>query len=757
MKNTGISNNKQRHINIAVFISILIVLTFIYTIIEPAIIGYFLFDHTYVPLSSPASSGIDGQNKIDSYHRMMDALFSEPNVTMVVEDKLWVPWYSSSSECTVSQLHGGDNCNIGAIDMNNNCMVSDELSQVGMLIAMGNNQTRMNHYFNTIKAIPSEHGTLVAWRVARMGNEIIPCHASVNGNCDAASDADARIIISLYTAAANSDFDNSEKRTEYLLYANRMAADFYEHDIYKECKPSSLGYGDICYWLAAGPKAKSGGLESGDFTYTGYYPDAIIAMLQACSNTENDTYCKVAGNITLNYFQAAEYDGTQFRVPPGMAFKWTNTSGIPKAQCTRNCNPPSWDDADAPRAMMLCQANYYAKYINATLPMMDTYCEQWYNEHMSNSNSAVLQYYANGTPSGSPQTSYYAQGLQAILLSGTGDKDKFNEALQNAISHYTPSKDTWSWTSCFGIYRQYFPIRALGFGIGRDLQSFPNHIIIEEPRGIAITGSSPQKSHSAISPGNTQFSITVSNPESEEVHYAWKKNGTIVHEGTSTYNFEGEEGTHGRYNISVTATAGDERVQYDWDLRILMEEEGPISFHNINPSTSQNSPAQYTVNETITLSVNINNPSQSGINARWNANTSAFDERYGTSLSTTITPYSLAPGMYKVDATINSSTNSINHAFYISINPTQTQNVPVQVEIPSRPASGGGGGSPRPLGNIEQQEAASENATANENEQESDRSSILRSIIIDYYTGNKEITPKELLMSLRELLIMEEE
>lgn len=424
---------------------------------------------------SPTASGFDGQTREQNYDALLSVLFSNTNVITTIGDNMWVPWFDTSSRCSVSDLHDGGSCNSGqTIDFSHNCMVTDEFSQVGVLVAMGRDQTRMDQFYNTVVATKSTNGKIPAWRVYRDGSSIEPCRPGINGNCDTASDATARIIIALFTASDNPAFSN-DARSKYFQMAKDLSGDFLQYEVDQVCRPSSLGWGDICFWMAAGSNAKRGGLASTDYAYTGYYADGIIAMLQACAQTGDTKYCRVAEHLGLNYLQASYPQGTSlstFRVPPGRSFKWDVSSGVPKAMCTNTCNPDVWDGADAPRALGMCQANYYAKRIGHPLPGLDEYCDLWSKKYMTNTNSAPIQYLADGTARGS-QSGYLAQGLQALFHLGGHDQSLFQPTLDNALKHYSPSGKTWDNAACFGIYNQAFALRALGVGIGRDDAGFP--------------------------------------------------------------------------------------------------------------------------------------------------------------------------------------------------------------------------------------------------------------------------------------------
>lgn len=365
-------------------------------------------------LLDPSSRGFDGQTRSDNYDSLVHALIAPDKAVTSFDNKLWVPWFSSSSQCEVSNLHSGDACSGGQIDFQHNCMVSDEFSQVALLVAMSNDQDKMNQVYNTIQAIKSDKGVLPSWRVYRNGNTIESCKPGINGNCDTASDADARFIMSLFTASKNEYFGDSAQKARYATLASALAADFVRYEVVYTCKPSSFGK-EVCYWLASGAHAKSGGLGSTDFGYTGYYADAIIAMLQTCAVTGDQTYCRIADDFTLNYLQASAYDLKKFTVPPGKSFKWTNLNGIPTAQCTSECSPVQWDSVDAPRAVSICQALYYAD-----LRMSARKALAFYKQQFETDGYLVIAYRSDGTKD-STHTSPWTYALVGRAAFALGD------------------------------------------------------------------------------------------------------------------------------------------------------------------------------------------------------------------------------------------------------------------------------------------------------------------------------------------------
>jgi len=549
---------------------------------QAGITGRVPFSPGVAPIN-PDNIGFGGQSRSNNYEELVDSLY-RGNATTTIGALLWVPWFSTSTGCGLADLKSGSSCNSGeSIDFTHNCMVTDEFSQVGIVVALGQNQTRMDQFLATVNAIKSDNGAIPAWRVYRSGDTIEPCRSGINGNCDTASDATARIIIALYTASNNTAFA-APQRLLYRELAANLSADFVEHEVLQTCTQSSLGYGPICYWMSAGSGARSGGFDATDFAYTGYYGDGIIAMLQACSQTGNLTYCAVAGNFTLNYLQAANYDGANFRVPPGRSFKWTNTSGVPVAACTNTCGPDQWDYADASRAVGICMANYYASLVNTTLPGLQGYCALWGNRYMNSTSSAPIQYYSNGTNSAGYQSGFFAQGLEAMFQMGGHNQSLFEATLDSALSHYGTGSKTWDNTACFGIYTEAFAMRALGAGIGRDMAGFSalaiagggnetnateNNQTNDTAVNISIT-TFPGSPSSILDNGSQGYNVSILNPSNLSTLITWYRNGTnqTASFNATAYTFIANSSLTGKWNITVLVVSSANNASAQWLLSV---------------------------------------------------------------------------------------------------------------------------------------------------------------------------------------------
>ena len=430
----------------------------------------FYADHTLTgliigePLLDSQDTGVFTENRTSDYQELVDALFATGNVVQELADgSLWVPWYSTSSSCEETDLKAAGGCDIGDVTMTRNCMVTDEFSQVGIVLAMDTDQERMDGFVTMLDRIPSAYGSLPSWRAYRDGETVYACAPGVNSNCDSASDADARIIIALLTASTNPSF-TEPRRDEYRERGLEMAHDFVTYNLVNECYAAQNT--TICYWLAGGPDVAQAGMGANAFAYTGYFADATIAMLSACSVSGNETYCGLANNVSLSYLQAANFNNTEFTAPPGLNFRWDVSGSEPQAVCTNTCDPISWDGADAPRALGMCQALYYASRMNQTLDRLEPYCQALFDRHMSDPTSAPYQFAPDGSATSVPVTGYFSQGLQSLVYAGL--RADYESVINQALGHYSMQTRTFDWAACMGVYHPTIVMRSLGMAIDLD-------------------------------------------------------------------------------------------------------------------------------------------------------------------------------------------------------------------------------------------------------------------------------------------------
>lgn len=484
------------------------------------------------PIINASHAGpVSGLNYSDLLESTIDAWYFNGNVTRNIGGKLSVPWFNGDNVCGVTNLQNGSNCNIGAgqVSFSQYCMVTDEFSQVGIILAGAQNQTAFDQWVNTTKAINSSSGQIPGWRVLvnETAGTFEACRTNVNSNCDTASDATHRIIIALYTGSNNTFFTDTAAKSNYRELANNLSRDSATYELVQSCRNSTLGTGQICWWLKAGKQATITGTDG---AYTGYYPDAAIAFMMACRQTGNNTYCAIAGNMTANYLELSKFNGISFSVTPGRSYKIENFSGVtsaPYANCTNTCGGGTttdgdelWETADAPRAFFLGTADYYQKYvINQTiLPNVTTYMNIWVADKMTTSlTSVVYQYYPNGTNAASTQSGYKAQGWQAAGLISQNNVTQFNTTIRSALAHYSHTLKTWDSAACAGVYGQAFSMRMLMTGMGRDFGAFSTPAsdpsLPSVSGGVNISINSPGNS-TTITQNSVLFNVTAWNVNS---------------------------------------------------------------------------------------------------------------------------------------------------------------------------------------------------------------------------------------------------
>lgn len=420
------------------------------------------------PLVDPNSAGFANESRAANHARLLDAWWTNSSVVQSLNcptgSCAWVPWYDSTSVCNGNLKN---DCGLtGSPTLQQNCMVSDELSQVFLATAQGTNEVRIQQLVRMADAIRgSRFGSLPAWKASHNGDSI-SIASSNNGNT--ASDADARVIIALYTAAGNSSF-SAAARADFRSRADAMAADFLRYDFVQESHAGRNGV-QIFYWLASGGQQAISGFSSSMFDYAGYFGDAVVALLAAYRSTGNQNYLNAARDTVNAYLLAASFNGSAFSVPP-MTFHW-NTGTTPfQPVCEGYCTG-QWDYADAPRAVSICKARYYAQVAGTTLPAdLTTYCNAWMNSGGLTSTSYQPQYYWNGTPVNPPGDGPVQNGLGLSLnfAANTGD---LTVKLDRVGLHYTGLPGVWDHAACYGVYfNAFFPIN-LGSAIGRDLGAF---------------------------------------------------------------------------------------------------------------------------------------------------------------------------------------------------------------------------------------------------------------------------------------------
>ncbi|HYH09177.1 MAG TPA: hypothetical protein VEK11_19165 [Thermoanaerobaculia bacterium] len=430
-------------------------------------------DDDATALVNPSSTGFANETRAANHARLLDVWWNNGNVIQHFACSYgtcaWVPWYSVSHSCNLGELKPLSDCGgSGSATLQDNCMVTDEFSQVFLATAQGTNASRVQELFNTLRLLASGNNgglfeTLPAWRARRTNTTVSV--ASSGANRDSASDADARILLALSIAAASPYFPETE-RTAYRNYANAMAADFLQHDFRRECRTGRNGV-QICDWLASGGNAANGQLDYDFFTYAGYFGDATIALLAAYKALGQSSYLDAARDTVNAYLLASDFT-TSFRVP-AKSFRWDTSVSPPRSACSPGSCTGAWDDSDAPRATSICKATYYASLLGVSLPGdLDAYCTAWRNRGGLTSNTYKMQYAFDGTPQGTFQDGPYENGLAASLDFAYAAGD-LGTRLDRVGTKWDAANNRWYGQTCVGVYRNAFFTTNLGSAIGRDL------------------------------------------------------------------------------------------------------------------------------------------------------------------------------------------------------------------------------------------------------------------------------------------------
>lgn len=485
-------------------------------------------------LLNPSSNNVcytTSLNNSDCFDEIAEMQRENGNVTRFFGGIASTPWMDSSTACGVSNIKSGASCNIGTVSFSEYCQVSDEHSVQAMTASVGNNVTIWDGFYNFLNNSQSfsAFGRIPGWKC--LMNETAgtwDCRrANVNGNGDTASDATARYIIATYAASVNPLFPTANQ-TLYRALGDALVADFVRYDLRYQCTNSTLGNGPICWWQASGGNSSTGGFSWGDFYYSGYNQDSILALYAAANSTGNMTYIAIAQNLTQGYLQLSNWTGTSFRVPPGRSgnidlMTVGGQANVPVADCDNTCNPDVWDTADAPRAHGWGIAQFVATNLTG-IPLlnMTTYLTQWNIAVLSNNNNSIpISFHSNGTTSGSNQSGYLAQGWQSEALA-YANQTKFPESLKNALAHISPSTRTPDSAACFGTYNEGPMMRSLAFGLGRfnamytRSSSSSSNGSTSYTGAINITVNSPTNA-STSTVNTTTFNVTVWNLNNSDI------------------------------------------------------------------------------------------------------------------------------------------------------------------------------------------------------------------------------------------------
>jgi hypothetical protein len=448
---------------------------------------------------------------------------------------LWVPWYNTSSACLMKgKVNGGNLKTYGSsgpcssesnLDSDTSVMVTDQFSETLIVLAVANAsaETLFVDGMNTIdmlSAVGSLHQDLPGWVFCRDGTTI------TSPDSNSASDGTHRIVLALYLAGNNSEFNQSTRNRANQLAEKLMNQSIEEETTGASTTKSTRYYGSLAYWLFAGGNQAGFNPNPEEDMNIGYYQDALLACIAHAKHTGNAQYKTVCGNWTAQALAMAHYHGgtSASDLSHGHFKFWYNTTtgfvepGAPPFLESFFGTANVWDDADAPRFWGLCRAwtaaNLSGMYDMNAFPWknLSDYCTAWNAKTTTwaataSSASACQQYKQNGDCQYGPYSGVFEVGVMSMGISQF-NPDKFNFTQDEMNRH-------WSWasnsiidsgTTC-GSGLSYHHIRwpkSYIWGLGLDEGIY---------RGYSTPSSDAlDKSFVSTSPGATPFWTNVSNP-----------------------------------------------------------------------------------------------------------------------------------------------------------------------------------------------------------------------------------------------------
>jgi hypothetical protein len=421
-------------------------------------------------LAASGASGVGTMSRQEAFDYLVNVWF-DPTRNVIQEINcpagrcLWVPFYENDTSCDFTKLK--TDCGVTPDNSYTiSCLSSDQFSQVGYALAMSADQAAFDEWVTTTQFLIDNSTTteVPAWLAKRNGAVL-----SIADGSDA-SDATARIIIALYVAATNGRFSNATAKASYRSMADRLAGKFILDDF--ATRSATIGGITITHWLGGGSAtALNHSNLDGMEMWAGYYGDAVIALLAAFRSTGDATFLTYAQDTVASYLVAASWDGNDFSVPPKQ-FTWRiNGVGLPYADCP-GCT--EWDYDDAPRAVSLCKAPYYAALNRVDLgTALSRYCSRWMQSRGVSANAYQPKYTLSGVPAPGLQGGYYETGLGAAINFAWQSFDLWTK-LSRGLAEFSTSTNSFLSASCMGVYRPAFLITSLGSAIGDDAKAFAN-------------------------------------------------------------------------------------------------------------------------------------------------------------------------------------------------------------------------------------------------------------------------------------------
>ena len=457
---------------------------------DPLVLGAEAPDY---PLLDPGSPGHQEPTLWMDYLRMLEDLHEDaatPIHPIGGQDHLLPPWFdlrrpkgnTDPFQCEDQWLHQGPGILVAdpSLDPPHYLIVSDELSELALVTAMGTDGSTMKAIDRTIDAMESsEHVGMPCW-LAEFDGTTLACSSQ-----DTATDATVRIALAYYLAAANPHASFDADRSSYREKADALAARHLEKE-YRHlgtCLDGGESRGrPVCHLVAGGANVAAPTADAQ--MWDGYFQDVLRLLLAAWSSTGSSEYLGRAEEVAAQFLAIHPYDLASERHRfPCHHFRWNLEASSPTAiGIPESCD--GWDVADAPRALWSGDAvrAFHLVSGGVTHAVFEDLA-QWSRELLrpsfNTTTCGCYRFHSDGNPvSGFCQPGYlylaYTSGLQLFTapasvetrLEATLDRYLWDVGRWDIQNEY--DVPTMSNFGCFFIYDGVRGLKLLAAAIGLD-------------------------------------------------------------------------------------------------------------------------------------------------------------------------------------------------------------------------------------------------------------------------------------------------
>jgi hypothetical protein len=429
-----------------------------------------------------------GQRRLAAFDSILTALLASDTLvpfTIGGQAAVLAPWFEfpGYNACVSSNLKDGHTSTSGplitgkSLSPPNFLVVSDEFSEVAVVIAMGANVADMWRIDHAVQAMASAtYPALPCW-IAVANGAGFGCHPERE---DSASDATARFGLAYFLAGYNPRFPAADRAT-FLSRARALAAAHRDLE-YRAlaatptgCWTSPITNRPICYLPAAGANAAGNATPE---MYIGYFQDQIRFLLAAYADSGTQSFLTRAQDLIDLFLVASHYEDGK---PIGFGCKWFKWERSAGGFVTTTCIE-GWDVADAPRSLWMgdvLRAHRLATggqssivvdklqaWVDALIPheSQSTACSCVIYLYNPLNNTLQLSYCQNG---------HYTIGLGLGLLTERGWTavgTKLDRGIDHFLWNADPADGRWDtdYPGCFYVFQGVRMLKALASAIGLD-------------------------------------------------------------------------------------------------------------------------------------------------------------------------------------------------------------------------------------------------------------------------------------------------